>query len=557
MKTTLDTIMTSQQSPHPSLRPRWRSMPSLQFALPLAALGFSMINHAAAAPYQEKISTIWPWNHNALSTLNSVPLSSGQTPPPVTAVGTPAAAQTVPSASLPLCAPWNPDTSYQQGSYMFFRDSVWRLKPMQQTTVPFGSDPSEASGTLTLSRQWEARPFSECQLSSTDNDRLKAEQLPLDRQIMGPPTLTQARAAEAEKTATPLFQRIKASVRTLDNLNVSQVTSGNPANPVNVRRVERILSAPDWEKIVPLRDSSYTYNRFLQALAKFPAVCDNYTDGRNADAICRKTLATMFAHFAQETGAHDPHSPFPQWQQGLYFVRESGCSETGPGCAYNAECDPSTWQGSTWRCGKQADGSFNKYFGRGAKQLSYNYNYGPFSDAMFGSVQTLLDHPDIVADTWLNLASAVFFYVYPQPPKPSMLFVVDGSWQPNAADKAANISAGFAATTNIINGGIECGQGVAKQQELNRVSYYQSQAGFFGVPIDRNEQLSCVNMQPFPPGGAGAQLLSWEQDWSYHPELPGGNSYACKLVSYQTRFNALKPGDYVRCVEYYFNVTLK
>jgi len=37
-----------------------------------------------------------------------------------------------------------------------------------------------------------------------------------------------------------------------------------------------------------------------------------------------------------------------------------------------------------------------------------------------------------------------------------MLFVIDGTWVPNAADKAAGITTGFGATTNIINGGIEC-----------------------------------------------------------------------------------------------------
>ena len=31
-----------------------------------------------------------------------------------------------------------------------------------------------------------------------------------------------------------------------------------------------------------------------------------------------------------------------------------------------------------------------QYYGRGAKQLSWNYNYGAFSVAMFGDVHTLL-----------------------------------------------------------------------------------------------------------------------------------------------------------------------
>ena len=79
-------------------------------------------------------------------------------------------------------------------------------------------------------------------------------------------------------------------------------------------------------------------------------------------------------------------------------------------------CDPSTWQGRTWPCGKSG-GAWQKYYGRGAKQLSYNFNYGPFSDAMFGTVTKLLENPDLVASTWLNLASATWFYAYPQPPK--------------------------------------------------------------------------------------------------------------------------------------------
>ena len=33
---------------------------------------------------------------------------------------------------------------------------------------------------------------------------------------------------------------------------------------------------------------------------------------------------------------------------------------------------------------------------------------------MFGTVTKLLEKPDLVASTWLNLASATWFYAYPQ-----------------------------------------------------------------------------------------------------------------------------------------------
>ena len=52
----------------------------------------------------------------------------------------------------------------------------------------------------------------------------------------------------------------------------------------------------------------------------------------------------MFAHFAQETGGHDPHAGVEQWRQGLVYLREAGCTEEGPGCGYDSSCSLSTWQ---------------------------------------------------------------------------------------------------------------------------------------------------------------------------------------------------------------------
>ncbi|MCV2358192.1 PKD domain-containing protein [Paucibacter sp. TC2R-5] len=364
-------------------------------------------------------------------------------------------------------------------------------------------------------------------------------------------------ATEASLTNTPLFASVKASIATRPNSVVTAVAPGAPSNPPNVKRVERILPASQWEYLFPLRNPSYTYTGLLQAIAKFSGVCADYSDGRDAEAICRKTLATMFAHFTQETGAHDRNNAIPEWRQALYFVREAGCSEDSYGCPYNNECLPTTWQGQVWPCGKDAQGRYKQYFGRGAKQLSYSFNYGPFSDAMFGDVRVLLDKPEQVADTWLNLASAVFFYAYPASPKPSMLHVVDGSWKPNAVDQAAGIKPGFGATTNVINGGIECGQGAEKPQSVNRIAYYRQHAAALGVPIAPTEELGCGNQKQFVVGGAGALDIYWDQDWAYYADMPEGKSFACKLVGYQTAYSALKSGDYQSCVLKYFDVVIK
>ena len=100
---------------------------------------------------------------------------------------------------------------------------------------------------------------------------------------------------------------------------------------------------------------------------------------------------------------------------------------------------------------------------------------------MFGTVTRLLENPDLVASTWLNLASATWFYAYPQPPKPSMLHVIDGTWQPNKGDMKNRLEPGFGATIMIINGGIECGHGSEKPQALHRQAYYRKFAEYFKV----------------------------------------------------------------------------
>ncbi|MFD2453219.1 hypothetical protein [Ideonella paludis] len=54
-------------------------------------------------------------------------------------------------------------------------------------------------------------------------------------------------ATEARLTDTPLFRSVKASVATRDNTVVAAVKPGLASNPENVKRVERLLPASQWE----------------------------------------------------------------------------------------------------------------------------------------------------------------------------------------------------------------------------------------------------------------------------------------------------------------------
>jgi len=55
------------------------------------------------------------------------------------------------------------------------------------------------------------------------------------------------------------------------------------------------------------------------------------------------------------------------------------------------------------------------------------------------------------------MAAGIWFYMTPQDPKPSMHDVMTGFFEPNDKDDQVNITATFGTTTNIINGGLECG----------------------------------------------------------------------------------------------------
>ncbi|MBE0357072.1 chitinase [Pseudoalteromonas phenolica] len=365
-------------------------------------------------------------------------------------------------------------------------------------------------------------------------------------------------AARDAKASDPMYQIWAKALETRDNSIVEAITPNNASNPENVKRVERVFGQQEWDFLTGMAAPEYTYTRFLRAIGKFPAFCGEYTDGRDSDAICKKSIITAFAHFAQETGGHiakDNISDNPQqleeWQQALVHVREMGWSEGQPG--YTTGCGQNDWQNRRWPC---ADGQ--GYFGRGAKQLSYHFNYGAFSEVMFnGDATVLLNNPGLVADSWLNLASAIWFFLTPQAPKPAMLHVIDRTWVPSQKELAAGIGYGFGTTINVINGGIECGeQNRTKGQPVNRIRYWEGLSNYYNIPIEADEENTCWQQTPFGSlnlnGSADVLYTNWEADWTYHSDRPGGQSFECKLVGYQTAYSALVPGDYEKCVTNFY-----
>jgi hypothetical protein len=60
----------------------------------------------------------------------------------------------------------------------------------------------------------------------------------------------------------------------------------------------------------------------------------------------------------------------------------------------------------------------------------------------------------------------------PSGKKPSMHDVMTNFWIPNGSDSSQNVIIGFGATTEIINGDIECGTGHDTTGSANRYVFF-------------------------------------------------------------------------------------
>jgi hypothetical protein len=151
----------------------------------------------------------------------------------------------------------------------------------------------------------------------------------------------------------------------------------------NVIRVKRLVTKSAFENtLFPKRNTIYTYEGFLEAVAKYPKFCDeNHLTGVTDDDACRTELSTLFAHFAQESGYHGGRIQINKknvedWQQGLYHIHEDGCPKVN-----DAHCDYRSGKDS-WATTAYPMPAGMQYYGRGPFQLSWNYNFGEFSEIL-------------------------------------------------------------------------------------------------------------------------------------------------------------------------------
>ncbi|EER10882.1 Endochitinase A2 precursor, putative [Perkinsus marinus ATCC 50983] len=200
----------------------------------------------------------------------------------------------------------------------------------------------------------------------------------------------------------------------------------------------------------------YTYSGLLAAVAKFDKFCNEAHGNLDLDTACKKELSINFAHFTQETGENSGWGPAPRWRQGLYFTHEIGCTAVA--------------------CPK-------------VKAIMAEY--------VFGDKYKLLKDADSLLtaeDGMLAFASAIWFLMTPQPPKPAIYDIVVGKLQPTARDKAGGRYPGFGETTLIINGALECSN-PNDARAVSRIDFYKNFTSFFNVAT--GDHLSCGGMKAF------------------------------------------------------------
>jgi len=295
--------------------------------------------------------------------------------------------------------------------------------------------------------------------------------------------------------------------------------------PQNVINIQNILSEENWDELFAFRNELYQYEYFLRSAAIWPHFCSDAS-------LCATELSYVFSHMTQETGMNNP-SVGPVWKQGLYHFSEM--------CANNGGCSGYTaWDENNLEWWPPVEGA-GIYHGRGAKQLTWNYNYGPFSLLMTGDKMTFLNNPELVEDPKYALSAAIWFYMTPQSPKPSMHDVVTGCWKPNSHDysqgRIADTHANkMALTTHIINGGIECSS-TGLDQPWKRFTYLVEFSNYFGLDDkpSLDDFIDCGTIGAFDTQAASADLLLfYESDWAFDNDP---DNCGCKLVPWYTGYS--------------------
>lgn len=205
-----------------------------------------------------------------------------------------------------------------------------------------------------------------------------------------------------------------------------------------------------------------------------------------------------------------------------------------------AECDFHShgWSAKTWPPQDHA-----QYYPRGPLMMKWNYNYGRFADAVYPGYpkdkENIMKNPENLESGILGFLSALWIYMTPRSPMPSMHEVSTGFFKPNQHDELSQIFPAFGATTNIFNGNKECNVefGTESDAAYHRAQIYLDLLTFFNLHPEYH--LGCSKMGPFPEEGFSAHAQYFTK---------GVKPNSCDLVRFPTAYSLYNMNDYKRCV---------
>jgi basic endochitinase B len=236
-----------------------------------------------------------------------------------------------------------------------------------------------------------------------------------------------------------------------------------------------VLTRELYTLMFPNRNELYGYDALIEAAASYPEFGTEGTPGQR-----RRELAGFLGNSAHETTGGWAAAPGGPEAWGLYFTQEVGCEEG----ACTQYCDTSNVR---YPC---APGK--TYHGRGPIQLSWNFNYGALGEVL--GLDLLHDPDRVTSDGVTAFRTALWFWMTPQPPKPSAHAALLGTWHPTDVDSAAGRKPGFGMTVNIINGGLECGA-PTDDRVRDRIRFFRHFVELLGTT--EGESLECADMQSY------------------------------------------------------------
>lgn len=249
-----------------------------------------------------------------------------------------------------------------------------------------------------------------------------------------------------------------------------------------------------------------TYECLVKATLMYP----DFANSPNVDDNKRE-LAAWLGQMSQETTGGGCGTPVTN-ADGTCSCGRAWCSDHEGGCeswglCFVEEADGTYCSGSSmYECVKG-----KKYKGRGPKQLSWNYNYGQFSESFCKDKQILLNHPERVStNPTLAWASSMWFWFTGgacnpgERCKPDCHEVFVGSKTMCQGDIDAGRKYGLGWVTNVINGGLECGGaggGLCDARVLSRVRFYKHFCNILGVaplaPGWTEDNLHCASQSNY------------------------------------------------------------